>query len=91
VPLLRASGFSTRFEFSGFIGLLAPVRTPQPILDRAVAAFRKVVESEAVQRRLVEIDTIPAYLGPDAFREDIARCLREWTALATELNLSVQG
>ncbi|MBP0463973.1 tripartite tricarboxylate transporter substrate binding protein [Roseomonas sp. PWR1] len=91
VPLLRASGFSTRFEFSGFIGLLAPVRTPQPILDRAVAAFRKVVEAEAVQRRLVEIDTIPAYLGPDAFREDIARCLREWTALATELNLSVQG
>lgn len=91
VPLLRASGFSTRFEFSGFIGLLAPARTPQPILDRAVAAFRRVVESEAVQRRLVEIDTIPAYLGPDAFREDIARSLREWTALATELNLSVQG
>lgn len=91
VPLLQDSGFSQRFAFSGFIGLLAPARTPQPILERSVAAFRKVVESEATQRRLVEIDTIPAYLGPDAFREDIARCLREWQALATELNLSVQG
>lgn len=91
VPLLQDSGFSQRFAFSGFIGLLAPARTPQPILERSVAAFRRVVESEATQRRLVEIDTIPAYLGPDAFREDIARCLREWQALATELNLSVQG
>ncbi len=91
VPLLRQLGFSNRFEFSGFIGLLAPVRTPQPILDRTVATFRKVVESEAVQRRLREIDTIPAYLGPAEFREDIARALRDWTALATELNLQVQA
>jgi tripartite-type tricarboxylate transporter receptor subunit TctC len=91
VPLLRQVGFSNRFEFSGFIGLLAPVRTPQPILDRTVATFRKVVESEAVQRRLREIDTIPAYLGPAEFREDIARALRDWTALATELNLQVQA
>lgn len=91
VPLLRQAGFSTRFEFSGFIGLLAPARTPQPILDRTAATFRKVVESEAVQRRLLEIDTIPAYLGPAEFREDIIRALRDWTALATELNLQVQG
>lgn len=44
----------------------------------------------ATQRRLLEIDTIPAWLGPAAFREDIARCLREWEVIATELNLFVQ-
>jgi tripartite-type tricarboxylate transporter receptor subunit TctC len=91
VPLMRESGFSERFAFSGFIGLLAPARVPQPILDRAVASFRKVMETPAVLARLNEIDTIPQYLGPAAFREDIARALRDWTVLATELNLSVQG
>lgn len=91
VPLMEAAGFSNRFAFSGFIGLLAPVRTPQPILDRSAGLFRKVMDSPDTRRRLLEIDTIPAYLGPAEFREDIARCLREWEAIATELNLSVQG
>lgn len=91
VPLMRESGFSERFAFSGFIGLLAPARVPQPILDRTVASFRRVMETPAVLARLNEIDTIPQYLGPDAFREDIARALRDWTVLATELNLQVSG
>lgn len=91
VPLMEAAGFSNRFAFAGFIGLLAPVRTPQPILDRAAGLFRKIMDSPDTRRRLLEIDTIPAYLGPAEFREDIARCLREWEAIATELNLSVQG
>ncbi|MBR0671445.1 Bug family tripartite tricarboxylate transporter substrate binding protein [Neoroseomonas soli] len=91
VPLLQDSGFSRRFAFSGFIGLLAPARTPQPILDRASGLFRRIMENPDTRRRLLEIDTIPAYLGPAEFREDIIRSLREWTAIATELNLSVQG
>jgi tripartite-type tricarboxylate transporter receptor subunit TctC len=91
VPLLVNSGFSQRFAFSGFIGLLGPARLPQPVLDRAVPAFRKVVENPDFQRRLLEIDTIPGYLGPEEFREDIARSMRDWQALVTELNLSIQG
>jgi len=91
VPLLVENGFSQRFAFSGFIGLLAPARTPQPVIDRTAAAFRKVAESPAMQRRLLEIDTIPGYLGPVEFREDIIRSLRDWERLVAELNLSIQG
>ncbi|MEO3470596.1 tripartite tricarboxylate transporter substrate binding protein [Roseomonas sp. CAU 1739] len=91
VPLMEAAGFSRRFAFAGFIGLLAPVRVPQPILDRSAALFRKVMENPDTQRRLLEIDTIPAWLGPAEFREDIARSLREWETIATDLNLSAQG
>jgi tripartite-type tricarboxylate transporter receptor subunit TctC len=91
VPLLIERGFSRRFAFSGFIGLLAPAGVPPAVLERAVPAFRKVVDSPAMQRRLLEIDTIPGYLGPEEFREDIARAMRDWQALVTELNLSIQG
>lgn len=91
VPLLVENGFSQRFAFSGFIGLLAPARTPQPVIDRTAAAFRRVVENPSMQRRLLEIDTIPGYLGPAEFREDIIRSLRDWERLVSELNLSIQG
>ncbi len=90
VPLMEEAGYSKRFAFSGFIGLLAPARTPQPIVDRAAGLFERIVADANTQRRLLEIDTIPAWLGPEAFREDIARCLREWEVIATELNLFVQ-
>lgn len=90
VPLMEEIGYSRRFAFSGFIGLLAPARTPQPILDRSAGLFERIMADSATQRRLLEIDTIPAWLGPAAFREDIARCLREWEVIATELNLFVQ-
>ena len=90
VPLMEEVGYSRRFAFSGFIGLLAPARTPQPILDLSAGLFERIMADSATQRRLLEIDTIPAWLGPAAFREDIARCLREWEVIATELNLFVQ-
>ncbi|GGJ07903.1 Bug family tripartite tricarboxylate transporter substrate binding protein [Neoroseomonas lacus] len=90
VPLMEEIGYSRRFAFSGFIGLLAPARTPQAILDRSAGLFERIMADSATQRRLLEIDTIPAWLGPAAFREDIARCLREWEVIATELNLFVQ-
>ena len=59
-------------------------------MDRTAGLFERIVADTNTQRRLLEIDTIPAWLGPDAFREDIARCLREWEVIATELNLFVQ-
>jgi len=90
LPQMEEAGFSKRFAFSGFIGLLAPARTPQPILDRTAGLFERIMADTNTQRRLLEIDTIPAWLGPDAFREDIVRSLREWETIATELNLFVQ-
>ena len=39
VPTLIELGYSKRFDFSGFNGLFAPVRTPPEVLDRLVPAF----------------------------------------------------
>ena len=46
---------------------------------------------QAFQRRLLEIDTIPGWLGPEAFRAEIAFQLKEWSDLATAMNLRVDG
>ncbi|MDB5372544.1 MAG: Tripartite-type tricarboxylate transporter, receptor component TctC [Belnapia sp.] len=91
VPTLRESGFSARFSFSGFSGLLAPARTPPPVLDRLVAAFRIAAAKPETHQRLLAIDTIPSYQDPAAFRAQIEKNLREWTEIATRLNLSIEG
>lgn len=90
-PLLKDLGFSGRFSFSGFSGLLAPAGTPQPILDRLAAAFRTAANKPETHSRLLALDTLPSYQDPPTFRAQIERNLREWTEIANRLNLTVEG
>ncbi len=90
-PLLKELGFSERFSFSGFSGLLAPVRTPQPILDKLTEAFRIAAAKPETHQRLLAVDTVPSYQDPPTFRAQIERNLREWTEIATRLNLTIEG
>lgn len=91
VPTLLELGYSKRFTFNGFSGLLAPVRTPQPILDKLAEAFRVAANKPETHQRLLAIDTFPSYQDPPTFRAQIERNLREWTEIATELNLTIEG
>lgn len=91
VPTLVELGFSNRFTFNGFSGLLAPARTPQPILDRLVEVFRIAAAKPETHRRLLAIDTIPSYQDPATFKAQIERNLAEWTAIANALDLRIEG
>lgn len=91
VPTMVELGFSRRFTFSGFSGLLAPARTPQPALDRLVEAFRIAAAKPETHRRLLAIDTIPSYQDPATFRAQIERNLREWTEITNALNLTLDS
>ena len=91
VPTMLELGYSRRFTFAGFSGLLAPARVPQPILDRLAEAFRVAAAKPETHRRLLAIDTIPSYQDPATFRAQIERSLAEWTEIANALNLSVES
>lgn len=91
VPTFVELGYPEAFAFAGFIGLLAPARVPQPILDKVAEAFRATMAREDIQRRLIEMDTLPGYLGPQEFREEIARIWKEWESLATSMNLTIDS
>ncbi|MDN3567764.1 tripartite tricarboxylate transporter substrate binding protein [Paeniroseomonas aquatica] len=91
VPTLKEAGFSDRFAFSGFSGLLAPARTPPAVLERLVSAFRVAAAKPETHQRLLAIDTIPSYQDPAAFKAQIEKNLREWTEIAARLNLSIDG
>jgi tripartite-type tricarboxylate transporter receptor subunit TctC len=91
VPTMTELGYSGRFRFAGFSGLLAPARTPQPILDHLAEVFRIAATKPTTLARLRQIDTIPSYQGPAEFRAQIERNLREWTAITNALDLRMEG
>lgn len=89
VPTFLELGYPPAFGLSGFIGLLAPARVPGAVFSRISEAFRATMERPDVLERLVGMDVIPAYLGPEAFAEDIAKVWADWQGLATAMGLTV--
>ncbi len=91
VRTMREAGFSDRFAFEGFSGLLGPRDLPAPITARFVEAFRQVAQDEDIQRRLLAMDTFPSYLGPEEFRGFIADALTRWRTISESLDLRADG
>ena len=92
VPTFVSLGYPPEtWARSGFVGVFAPVRTPQPVQDRLVEAFRFAMTRPEVLRKLAEMDTIAQYLGPAAFREDVASYMRFWSDLVERMGLTVEG
>ena len=89
VPTFVELGYPPAFALSGFIGLLAPARVPGPVLAKISDAFRATMQRPDVLARLTGMDVIPAYLGPEAFAEDIQTVWTAWQAMATAMNLTV--
>lgn len=87
VPTMLDLGFSDRFSYQGWHGLLAPARTPEAVLAKLEQAFRTVATSEEVRRRAEEMDVIHNFEGPAEFARTIERTKRLWSQITEEVNL----
>ena len=65
------AGFAT----SSWFGLVAPAKTPQPVLDRLTAEMKKAVESPEIKERLVKLGLQPG----TAFGKDFAAFMKDET------------
>jgi tripartite-type tricarboxylate transporter receptor subunit TctC len=59
VPTSTEAGIA-EFQQQGWNGLFAPKGTPQAIIDKLNAALRTAVKSEALQKRMDDLGSIPA-------------------------------
>ena len=59
VPTSTEAGLP-EFQQQGWNGLFAPKGTPQAIIDKLNAALRTAVKSEALQKRMDDLGSIPA-------------------------------
>jgi tripartite-type tricarboxylate transporter receptor subunit TctC len=80
------------FEVLGWTGLLAPVGTPQGVVEFWNRELNALVQDEAFKRRLAEQNVEAAPPGPPArLAELMRRELDRWTTLAREADIKVSN
>ncbi|HVL56853.1 MAG TPA: tripartite tricarboxylate transporter substrate binding protein [Burkholderiaceae bacterium] len=71
VPAVAEAGYSG-FEMTAWWGLVGPARLPQPIVEKAHAAVRPILESDAFAAQFAAMGVTPGRLGPQQFARRIA-------------------
>ena len=73
-----AEGGMADFRVSGWYGLVAPAKTPKPIIDRLHAETAKALQNEAVLQRLAASGSLPIGAGPEQLDAHIRREIARW-------------
>ena len=85
VPTLSEQGLAD-MAFTGWVGICAPVGTPQAVIDRMGSAVSEVLAQPAVRESLVKQVTEPVGAGPAKFGELIQRDAAIWKKIVTDSN-----
>jgi len=70
-----------------WFGLLAPARTPKPIIDRLHAETAALLNGAELRRAFEERDIIPGGNTPEEFGRFIASEAGKWKTLAARIGL----
>ena len=74
VPTFIESGLKD-FEINSWVGLLAPARTPKPVIDRLSTALQKVLNAPEMRDRLSALGIVAMPGTPEAYGREIAQDL----------------
>jgi tripartite-type tricarboxylate transporter receptor subunit TctC len=88
VPTIAESGLPG-LEIVQYYGLVAPVATPQPIIERLNQELRKIVTSEDVKKHLIDVGGDPIASTPSEYARNIQREEAKWQAVIKKLGLVV--
>jgi tripartite-type tricarboxylate transporter receptor subunit TctC len=88
IPTFREQGIDLLAEH--WWGVLAPARTPQPIVARMAAAIAGVVGQPDLAPRLDALGVLPRADGPDEFAARIRADLARWGEVARAGNIRAQ-
>ena len=88
VPTLVEQGYED-FEYSSWLGMLAPARTPQPVIGKLGAALMKIARSpELVKKMSGDIRLIGS--TPEEFRKYILAEHERWKKLVKDNNIQFE-
>ncbi|MBL8380675.1 MAG: tripartite tricarboxylate transporter substrate binding protein [Burkholderiales bacterium] len=77
VPTLIEQGI-TGFDVSSWVGIMAPAKTPRPIVDRLNAAIVAGMKEPDLRERLITLGVEPVGNTPDQFSAEIKADLARW-------------
>jgi tripartite-type tricarboxylate transporter receptor subunit TctC len=80
VPTVAESGVSG-FEASSWFGLVAPAKTPAPVLATLEGEVEAILKMPEVQKRLTELGAEPGTISGDAFGQYLADETVKWAKI----------
>jgi len=86
LPTLDESGFKG-FEISGWYGLAAPARTPQPVIARLNAEVVKILSGGEAAQQLSARGYDPAPTTPEAFGRYLQSEVARWTKAVKQFGI----
>ncbi|MCZ2496365.1 tripartite tricarboxylate transporter substrate binding protein [Xylophilus sp. Kf1] len=88
VPTLIESGVKD-FVFDSWLGLLAPARTPRPVIDRLNQALQEVLKTPEMRERLAGLGIVPTPGTPEEFGRQIAADLQANKAIVKAADIRI--
>ena len=89
VPTMQELGYKD-FDFNGWISILAPAGTPQPVLQRLHEEIAKAVASDDVQRQYHAVALDPVTMGPAEYRELLEREMTKYQRIGRDARIEKQ-
>ena len=86
VPTVAEAGVPG-YDYAGWWGIVAPAKTPQPIIDRLSLAFREVQHQPFMRDRLSGEGAEPRTSTPEEFARFLADETGKWGKVAKATNL----
>jgi tripartite-type tricarboxylate transporter receptor subunit TctC len=87
VPTMAESGLPG-FVGGTWFGLLAPAKTPKPIIDKLYADVSAALNSPELRKTFEDRDIIPAANSPEEFGRFIAAEVTKWRDLAGKVGIT---
>jgi tripartite-type tricarboxylate transporter receptor subunit TctC len=89
VPTFIESGIPD-FEATSWVGILAPAKTPKPIIDKLQREIAAVLHTDPVKARYAVLGIDPVGNTPEQFTEQIKADLARWGAVVKAANIKVE-
>ena len=88
VPTLLELGIKD-YDVDIWYGLLAPAKTPEPVIRKLTDDLKKVLADPDTQAKLRDAGVETAYLGPQQMADLMKRDVERWREVATRIKLTL--
>ena len=78
------------FEVRSWLGLAAPAKTPQAIIDRLSADVNTALRGPDIQKTLFDSGSMSSRSTPTEFRRMVEREIKRWREVITKVNIPLQ-
>ena len=87
VPTIDEAGVRG-YDSTAWWGLLAPAKTPKPVIDRLYTVTVNAINQPEIRERLVQLGAEPSGMAPDAFDRLIREDITKWGKVVKALGIT---